>query len=65
MIALVCSSAETPSAIVPGDPDKSLLLQRIRHENPKRRMPKEGELLTDSEVADLVTWIKDGAAWPV
>jgi hypothetical protein len=51
-------------AVVPGDPENSLLLQRIRHENPKRRMPKEGELLTESEVADLVTWIKDGAAWP-
>jgi mono/diheme cytochrome c family protein len=51
-------------AVVPGDPDNSLILQRIRHANPKRKMPKEGEHLNDEEIADLVTWIKDGAAWP-
>ncbi len=51
-------------AVVPGDPEKSLILQRIRHENPKRKMPKEGELLTESEIADLTQWIKDGVAWP-
>jgi mono/diheme cytochrome c family protein len=52
------------AAVVPGSPEKSLVLQRIQHANPKRRMPKEGELLTDAEVADLTTWIRDGAAWP-
>ena len=51
-------------AIIPGDPDRSLLLRRIRHEDARRRMPKEGRSLTDAEVADLATWIRDGAAWP-
>ena len=27
-------------------------------------MPKEGALLTEGEIADLTTWIKDGVAWP-
>ena len=27
-------------------------------------MPKEGELLTATEIADLRTWIKNGVAWP-
>lgn len=51
-------------AIVPGEPEKSLILQRIRHDDPKRRMPKEGGALTESEIAALTTWIKDGVAWP-
>ena len=51
-------------AVVPGDPAKSLLLQRIQTDNAKRKMPKEGDLLTDAEIADLTSWIQDGAAWP-
>ena len=50
---------------MPGDPEKSLIIQRVRHENPKRRMPKEGDPLTAEEIADLAAWIKAGAAWPV
>lgn len=55
---------DTGPAVVPGDPEKSLLLQRVQHDTPKRRMPKEGDLLTEAEIADLTTWIKNGAAWP-
>jgi Protein of unknown function (DUF1549) len=33
-------------------------------QRPKRRMPKEGALLTPAEIADLTVWIKDGVAWP-
>jgi hypothetical protein len=51
-------------AVIPGDPDASLLLTRIRHTNPKRRMPKEGDPLTDAELKDLDAWINNGAAWP-
>ncbi len=51
-------------AVVAGDPSKSLLLERILHTDPKRRMPKEGDLLTESEVEVLRTWIADGAVWP-
>jgi hypothetical protein len=51
-------------AVVPGDPEKSLIIQRITHKDPKRRMPKEGGLVTEAELANITTWIKDGAAWP-
>lgn len=51
-------------AIVPGEPDKSLLLARVTHADPKRRMPQEGQPLSAQQIADLRTWIKDGAAWP-
>src|SRR5262249_22070983 len=30
----------------------------------KRRMPKEGEPLSDEQIAVLERWIRDGAAWP-
>lgn len=51
-------------AVVPGDPEKSLLIQRLNHADPKRRMPRESDPLTEAQVADLTTWIRDGAAWP-
>jgi mono/diheme cytochrome c family protein len=50
-------------ALVPGKPEESLLLKRVQHDT-KKVMPKEGDLLTDAEIADLTTWIKDGVAWP-
>ena len=51
-------------AVVPGDPGASLLLKRVSHENPRRRMPKEGQPLTDDQIAALSRWIRDGAPWP-
>jgi hypothetical protein len=51
-------------AVVPGHPEESLLLQRIRSADPKRRMPREGTPLTEAEIKDLATWISDGVAWP-
>ncbi|MCI0363897.1 MAG: hypothetical protein L0219_08450, partial [Phycisphaerales bacterium] len=58
------TGGDSGPAVVPGEPENSLILARIRHENPKRRMPKEGDPLTASEIADLTAWIKDGVAWP-
>ena len=51
-------------AVVPGDPDNSLIIKRITHADPKKRMPKEGGLVTEAELANIRAWIKDGAAWP-
>ena len=48
--------------IVPGDPDKSLLIQAVRQTG-DLKMPKGGKL-TDDEVATLVQWVKLGAPWP-
>lgn len=51
-------------AVVPGEPEKSLLLTRLRHPDVKRRMPKESEPLSPEQVAVLERWIREGAAWP-
>ena len=49
-------------AVVPGDPDKSLLMQAMRHTG-AIKMPKGGTRL-DTHLANFETWIKDGAYWP-
>ncbi len=52
---------DTGPAVVPGEPDKSLLLKAVRYEDlempPKSRLP-------EAVVADIETWIKNGAADP-
>jgi cytochrome c553 len=51
------------TAIVPGDPDKSLLIQAVRQTDAELKMPMGGKL-KDSEIADLAAWVKAGAVWP-
>src|SRR6516225_3564939 len=48
-------------AIVPGDPENSLLIQAVRQTG-DLKMPKEGSL-DEQEIADLVAWVKMGAPW--
>ncbi|MBX5493926.1 MAG: DUF1549 domain-containing protein [Bryobacteraceae bacterium] len=50
-------------AVVPGDPDKSLLIQSIRHTAGDLKMPMGGKL-KPAEIEDLVAWVKAGAVWP-
>lgn len=50
-------------AIIPGQPEKSLLLQAVRHTHKDVKMPPKKHLF-DEQIADLTRWIKDGAAWP-
>jgi len=51
-------------AVVPGDPEKSLIIRRVSTADVKRRMPKGGNALLPEQIADLSAWIKDGAVWP-
>src|SRR5207302_1583920 len=50
--------------IVPGDPEKSLLLKAVRYTDPDLQMPPKGEKLSDAQINDLVAWIKMGAPAP-
>jgi hypothetical protein len=50
-------------AVVPGDPQESLLVQAIRHEHDEIKMPPK-QRLPDEVVADFTTWIRQGAVWP-
>lgn len=50
-------------AIVPNDPDASVMLERIASEEEDVRMPPEGKPLTSQEQALLRRWIESGAEW--
>ncbi len=49
-------------ALMPGDPDKSLLIQAIRQSG-DLKMPKGGKL-KPAEIQALTDWVKAGASWP-
>jgi hypothetical protein len=52
-------------AIVPGDLEKSQLIQRVTHPDERRRMPpiSTGRKLTERDIALLKEWIRQGAKW--
>ena len=51
-------------AILPGNPDGSLLLQAVSGTHAELKMPKQGSPLTPTAVAALRTWIEIGAPDP-
>ena len=60
--ALLLKGGETGAAVVPGDPDKSLLIKAVRYTD-ELRMPPRSKL-ADNVIADLTQWVRNGAAWP-
>jgi uncharacterized protein DUF1549/uncharacterized protein DUF1553/cytochrome c len=59
----IMAGGELGPAIVPGDPDKSLLIQVVRFEG-TLKMPPKGKLPAQ-QIQDLTEWVKMGAPWPV
>ena len=55
------TGGDSGPAIVPGDPDESLLISAVRRTS--FEMPPENPL-TESQVAILERWIRIGAPWP-
>jgi hypothetical protein len=49
--------------ILPGDPEKSLLVKAIRYSDVRLKMPPTGKL-KDDQIATIEAWIKAGAVWP-
>ena len=54
---------DSGAVIIPGDPDKSLLILAVRQTDKDLRMPPK-QKLTDTQIADLEMWVKNGAADP-
>ncbi|MDB6171935.1 MAG: Protein of unknown function (DUF1553)/Protein of unknown function (DUF1549)/Planctomycete [Chthoniobacteraceae bacterium] len=55
------------AAIVPGQPDASLLIEAVRYEEKDLQMPPAkdgGKKLPDAVIADLAQWVKMGAPFP-
>lgn len=53
---------DSGAAVVPGEPDESLLIRAVRYEG-VYDMPPDGKL-PDTVIADLERWIRGGAAAP-
>jgi hypothetical protein len=51
-------------ALVPGNPDRSLLIKALSYRDPELQMPPRGKL-PEQELANFRTWIEKGAPWPV
>ena len=49
--------------LVPGDPEKSLLIQAVRQTHERVKMPPTSKL-PDQQIDDLAAWVKAGAIWP-
>ncbi len=54
--------SETGPVIVPGQPEKSLLVEAI-HQKGELKMPPDEKLPAEA-IANLTAWIKNGAPWP-
>ncbi len=61
--AAILEGGDLGPALVPGDVEKSPLIQAIRYTNEDLQMPPK-QRLTPAAVADLETWVKLGAPWP-
>jgi hypothetical protein len=58
------TGGDTGPAIVPGDPEKSLLITSIKQTDPDLKMPKKAPMLEPQVIADFIAWIKMGAPDP-
>lgn len=60
--ALVAGGLSGRAAVVPGEPDQSLLIEAIGYEG-ELQMPPGGRL-SDKQIAVLRLWVELGAPWP-
>jgi hypothetical protein len=58
------TGGDTGPAIVPGDPDKSLLIKAVSYTDQDLQMPPKNKKLGDADIANLISWVKMGAPDP-
>jgi len=61
--ARLLRGGEHGAAVVPGEPDRSLLMRAVRYEEPKLAMPPQGRLPAE-KINLLADWIRMGVPWP-
>ncbi len=61
--AALLQGGDTGPAIVPGRPERSLLLKAVSYTDDDLRMPPRSKL-AGPQIADLTAWVKMGAPWP-
>jgi len=62
--AALLKGGKSGAAVVPGEPEKSLLVKAIRFQDANLKMPMGGGKLKSEEIASIEAWVKDGAVWP-
>src|SRR5262245_18246077 len=62
-LAAILEGGDQGPALVPGHPEKSLIIKAINHDSPQLKMPKNKKLKRD-EIDVLTQWVKMGAPWP-
>ncbi len=60
----ILEGGENGPAIVPGDPDKSLLIQAVRYAHEDYKMPPKAQAAR-AAVEALAEWVRRGAPWPI
>src|SRR5690606_24190749 len=50
-------------AIIPGDPENSPLIQRLKETDPELRMPYQKPPLNQEEIRIMEEWVRQGAQW--
>ena len=58
----IIAGGDQGPAVVPGNPDESLLIKAVKH-SPDLSMPPKKQLASE-QIADLTLWVKSGAVWP-
>ncbi len=56
--------SDSGPVVVPGAPEKSLLIRAVHSADKDVRMPPTGKRLTEAQIKDLETWVKMGAPFP-
>jgi len=59
----VLKGGESGPAVVPGDPEQSLLIKAVRYTNKDLQMPPKDKKLSERQISDLTSWVKMGAPW--
>ncbi|MEY4387602.1 MAG: hypothetical protein RLY20_2885 [Verrucomicrobiota bacterium] len=60
----VLKGGKNGPSIIPGNPEKSLLIRAVSYKDPDLEMPPKGDMLTDEQIADLTMWVRMGAPDP-
>ncbi len=61
--AALLKGGDSGPSVVPGKPEESLLIKAVRQTDADLSMPPKSKL-SDQQIADLVEWVRQGAAYP-
>lgn len=61
---LAVKGGDSGPALIEGQDQQSLMLQRILSTNPDEQMPPKGERLSKDQTEKIARWITAGAQWP-